>query len=385
MQTESWRLDMSRRAQFTLIFFALLILLLIIFLNFPVDVVNTPAWLAAFQLQLNALVYALIPYGVVGLLGAIVAIAELSSTFQTYPREALRTRWASVLVVINIVSAILALIITRITMPEMNPVLQVLAVGVGFQALIRTRFILAKPINGRGEGEISLNLGWLYDQFQNLCRTQIDLELMNNRRTAVTRLLEYYPSLAELYDIAWYTIIARATLSDDEEAARLAELEKLIDPKAPEQFARTSIALMVLENGGQAYVDLLLDQAMDMEGDMADALPVPQAMTTEKLVWELIESYSVDELVALTSRLTDDQRVCDWVKEAAAPDPGTSEANRKSAIAHFLVQQLSAEVLQNALQEEEAPASSPDAASGPPVPPTSPISPVADAVATEEE
>jgi hypothetical protein len=277
------------------------------------------------------------------------------------------------------------LIITRITMPEMNPVLQVLAVGVGFQALIRTRFILAKPINGRGEGEISLNLGWLYDQFQNLCRTQIDLELMNNRRTAVTRLLEYYPSLAELYDIAWYTIIARATLSDDEEAARLAELEKLIDPKAPEQFARTSIALMVLENGGQAYVDLLLDQAMDMEGDMAAALPVPQAMTTEKLVWELIESYSVDELVALTSRLTEDQRVCDWVKEAAAPDPGTSEANRKSAIAHFLVQQLSAEVLQNALQKEEAPASSPGAAPGPSVPPTSPISPVADAVATEEE
>lgn len=385
MQTESWRLDLSRRAQFTLIFFALLILLLIIFLNFPADVVNTPAWLVALQIQLNALVYALIPYGVVGLLGAIVAIAELSSTFQTYPREALRTRWASVLIVINIISAILALIITRITTPEMNPVLQVLAVGVGFQALIRTRFVLAKPINGRGEGEISLNLGWLYDQFQNLCRTQIDLELMNNRRTAVTRLLEYYPSLAELYDIAWYTVIARATLSDDEEAARLAELEKLIDPKAPEQFARTSIALMVLENGGQAYVDLLLDQAMDMGGELADAPPVPQAMTTEKLVWELIETYSLDELVGLTTRLTSDQQVCAWVEEAAAPDPGTSEANRKSAIAHFLVQQLSAEVLQNALQEEEAVASPPEPAPGPSVPPTSPISPVADAVATEEE
>lgn len=377
MQNESWRLDLSRRAQVTLIFLALLGLILIIFLNFPADAVNMPAWVAALQTQLNALVYALAPYGVVGLLGAIVAIAELSSTFQTYPREALRTRWAGVLIAINIVAAILALIITRLTMPQMNPVLQVLAVGVGFQTLIRTRFILAKPIDGSGEGEISLNLGWLYDQFQNLCRTQIDLELMNNRRTAVTRLLDYYPSLAELYDIAWYTIIARATLSEDEEAARLAELEKLIDPKAPEQFARTSIALMVLENGGQAYVDLLLDQAMDGDEETADTPSIPHAMTTEKLVWELVETYSLDELVALANRLTDDDRVCDWIEQAAAPDSGASEANRKSAIAHFLVQQLSAEVLQNALHQEEISSAVPAPAPGPEAPPT-PITPPVD-------
>src|SRR5690606_13607258 len=131
-----------------------------------------------------------------------------------------------------------------------------------------------------------LNLGWLYDQFQNLARTQIDLELMNKRRTAVTRLLEYYPSLAELYDIAWYTITARATLTREQEEQRKADLDKLFDPKAPENFAKSSIALMILENGGQAYVELLLTQAMQMLSP--EAMALKKSSSGDNLVRELV-------------------------------------------------------------------------------------------------
>ncbi|MCB8968414.1 MAG: hypothetical protein R3E31_13400 [Chloroflexota bacterium] len=341
-QDNTQAFGLSRLELILLASLAFIALFLIIFINFPTDNPNTASWLPTVQNQLRELLDALIPYGIVGALGCVVAIAELTSTFQTYPRAALQTRWARILILINMIAAVLALVITRLTLPTMNPVLQVLSVGVGFQGLIRTKFVLAKPIGGEGEGEISVNLGWLYDQFQNLCRTQIDLELMNNRRTAVIHLLDYYPSLAELYDIAWYTIIARATLSPTEEAAKLAELEKLIDPKAPEQFARSSIALMILENGGPGYVNLLLDQAMTEQRVEAPT----RAVSSENLVWQLVETYSLPELVTFTEQLTSATDVLTWVHNAAKPDPNATEASQKAAIAHFLLQQIGADAIQ---------------------------------------
>jgi hypothetical protein len=278
-------------------------------------------------------------------------MAELVSTFQTYPREALRTRWSWILIVVNVVAAIIALIVVRVTMTEMNPSLQILSVGVGFQAIIRTRFVLAKRIGDDGaEGEVALNLGWLYDQFQNLARTQIDLELMNKRRTAVTRMLDYYPSMAELYDIAWYTITSRATLTREQEEQRKADLEKLLDPKAPENFAKSSIALMILENGGQAYVELLLTQAM--QGLNPEATPMAKPTSADRLIWQLVENYSLAEMVQLTKKIARSESVVSYVIEAAKPDPDVKTANQKATIAHFLVQQIGAEPLQQALAEE---------------------------------
>lgn len=319
-------------------------ILLFVLLSLPAEELSLPAWYRALQSWLRGVSGALAPFFFVGLLGAVVALAELVSTFKTYPREALRTQWAQILVFINVVTAILALIIVEVTMPQMNPVLRVLSVGVGFQALIRTRFVLAKPIDGRQEGEVSLNLGWLYDQFQNLCRTQIDLELMKNRRTAVSQLLHHYPTLAELYDIAWYTIIARATLSLEDEKARLDELEKLLDPKAPEQFARTSIALMILENGGQAYVVLLLSQAEEMSAGTAVS-----ATTADALVRQMMQTCTLPEMVQLAENITDVPKIQEWVVQAAAPSPDTTEAEQKSAIAHFLVQNVGTEQVRQAI------------------------------------
>ncbi len=312
---------------------------------------TTPAWVEPLQENVYGLTARFAPYVLVGLLGATVAIAELVSTFQTYPREALRARWAWILITVNVVAAIIALVVVRVTMTEMNPSLQILSVGVGFQAIIRTRFVLAKRIGDDGqEGEVALNLGWLYDQFQNLARTQIDLELMNKRRTAVTRLLEYYPSMAELYDIAWYTITARATLTREQEEQRKADLEKLLDPKAPENFAKSSIALMILENGGQAYVELLLTQAMQMLSP--EAMALNKSNNGDNLVREMVDKYSLDELVALTEKVAHSQKVVDYVKEAAKPDPAANTANQKATIAHFLVQQIGTDPLQKAVEVE---------------------------------
>jgi len=344
------RTQFTRRLKIFIALFLLILTALITIIVFPITE-TTPTWVEPLQTNVYGFMARISPYILVGLLGATVATAELVSTFQTYPREALRTRWAWVLIGVNVVAAMIALVVVRVTMTEMNPSLQILSVGVGFQAIIRTRFVLAKRIGDDGaEGEVALNLGWLYDQFQNLARTQIDLELMNNRRTAVTRLLDYYPSMAELYDIAWYTITSRATLTREQEEQRKADLEKLLDPKAPENFAKSSIALMILENGGQAYVELLLTQAM--QGLSPEAMALGKPSSTDQLIWQLVENYSLPEMVTLAEKLCSSEKAIIYVREAAQPDPEANTANQKATIAHFLVQQIGVEPLQTELEEQ---------------------------------
>ncbi len=344
------RTKFTRRLKIFIGLFLLILVALITIIVFPITE-TTPAWVEPLQTNVYGFMARISPYILVGLLGATVATAELVSTFQTYPREALRTRWAWILIGVNVVAAMIALVVVRVTMTEMNPSLQILSVGVGFQAIIRTRFVLAKRIGDDGqEGEVALNLGWLYDQFQNLARTQIDLELMNKRRTAVTRLLDYYPSMAELYDIAWYTITSRATLTREQEEQRKGDLEKLLDPKAPENFAKSSIALMILENGGQAYVELLLTQAM--QGLSPEAMAQIKPTSADKLIWQLVNNYSLEEMVTLTEKVANSEKVVDYVTNAAKPDPNVKTSNQKATIAHFLVQQIGVEPLQEVLVED---------------------------------
>jgi hypothetical protein len=319
-----------------------LFLVLVVFLAFPMETVSLQPWAPALQAQLRVLVSQGWPFAAVALLGAMVGLGEIASTFPNYPREALRTRWARNLILVNAIAAALAFGIAQAYTPTTNLILMVLGVGIGFQAIIRTRFTLAKQIGGSGENDVSLNLGWLYEQFQNLCKTQIDLELMNGRRTAVTRLIERYPTLAELHDIAEYTIISRATLTPDEAKARMAELDTLFDPKAPANFARTSIALKILENGGQTYVDLLLSQP---------ETAAPEAAIPEDVVKRLMDKYSLADLVTLAMQLTTTPQEHDYIQGAAQPVAGVGKASQKAAIAHFLVQRVGVETVLKAIAE----------------------------------
>lgn len=320
-------------------------LLPLIFLAFPVVAdESSPSQPAAPALpeQLPDWLTQVAPYyGIVILLGVIVGLAEISSTFPNYPREALRTRWAKLLILINALAATLAFWLARTYASTANLALLAIGVGIGFQALIRTRFTLAKQIGGSGN-DIELNLGWLYDQFQHLCKTQIDLELMQGRRTSVTQLLERYPSLTELHGIAAYTVTARTTLSQDEQRVRLDALEKLLDPKVPADLARASIALRILENGGQAYVELLLHQS---------ATSVPGTVTPENLIKQMVDKYSLSELVALTKRLTSSPELHNWVEQAAQPTPDAPETSQKIAIAQRLMNEVGVEAVRQEMEK----------------------------------
>jgi hypothetical protein len=291
------------------------------------------------QEQLQAWLTPLAPYGLVVLLGAIVGLAEISSTFPSYPREALRTRWARLLILVNMGAAALAFWVARIMAPDANLALLVVGVGIGFQALIRTRFTLAKQIGGT-DGNIEINLGWLYDQFQHLCKTQIDLELMKGRRTAVTQLFTRYPTLRDLHSTATYTLLARATLTEEERKARRTALDAMLDPKVPDDVARTGLALSILENGGTEYVELLLGQPSE------EALPVA---SPENLVKQLVEKYNLGDLVELAKKIITVPEVVAWIEQSATEN--APEADRKAAIAHKLVEHAGVEVVQKELAE----------------------------------
>jgi len=316
------------------VFFILLLVALIVFLALPLA---SPPWIVALQMAIRAGA----PYGIVALFGGIVGLAEISSTFPHYPREALRTRWARLLILVNALAAILAFWLARLFALDAHPALLVVGVGIGFQAIIRTQFTLAKQLGG-SKGDISFNMGWLYEQFQHLCKTQIDLELMHGRRQAVTRLLERYPTLPELHGIATYTILARTTLTAEEQSAQRQTLDAMLDPQVPADVARTSVALRILGNGGAEYVELLLSQP---------AMQAPRLVTPENLVKQLVNTYTLHELVKVAKQATVSPEVHDWIEQAASPADDAPEASRKAAIAHALVQHPGVDAVQRLLEQ----------------------------------
>ncbi len=54
-------------------------------------------------------------------------------------------------------------------------------------------------------------------------------------------------------------------------------------------------------------------------------------------------------MVELTEAITHVPEIREWVRRAALPSPDTTKAEQKSAVAHFLVQHVGIEQVQQAL------------------------------------
>jgi hypothetical protein len=289
------------------------------------------------QTQLREALVTLAPYLVVGTLGAAVGLAELSKTFSDYPREAIAARWGQYLIWLNAIAAMFAFFVARLYAPsDTNIILLILGVGLGFPALIRTNFTYAKELGGKGSADSSVNIGWLYEQFQYLCKKQIDLELMAYRRMLVDRLLGRFATVQELYQTAIYTLNARATLTPEEEAAKLAELQNAIDPKLPADLARLNLGLLILEMGGVTYVDLLTRSK-----GMGVAAAGGEEVSVDAVVKELRELPLADLRALALGALTapEDQ---ERVKSLCEPAPGIPEVTQRASVARLLVDRVGA-------------------------------------------
>jgi hypothetical protein len=315
-----------------------------LFLATPLEGAGAPEMLLTVQSQMRRALEALSPYLFVGLLGAMVGLAELSKTFSDYPREAIAARWGQYLVWLNALAAMFAFFVARLyTPPETNQIVLVLSVGFGFPALIRTKFTFAKELGGESAADSSVNIGWLYDQFQYLCKKQIDLELMSYRRMQVDRLMNRFSTVQELYQTAIYTLNARAALTPEEETAKRDELQKAIDPRLPADLARLNLGLLILELGGVSYVDLLTRGRVVPGAAKAAAGGVE--VSVDSAVKELcalpLAELAQTALGALAA-LEDQQRV----RNLAEPVPGIPEMTQKASVARYLVDHVGASAAQ---------------------------------------
>lgn len=360
--------DLRNRFNFWATFSLIAIATLAVLLAMPLDLINLNPVVLQLQTRTKDALGSLTPFIAVGTLGAAVGLAELTSTFEDYPREAIMTQWGQYLIWLNGGTAVLAFFIVRFYAPaETNIFLLILMVGLGFPTLIRTNFTFAKQFGGDSKGDMGINLGWLYEQFQTLCKKQIDVELMTFRRKQVDRLLARYPTVQELYQTALYTIKARATFTKAEEETKLSELQQKIDPKFPIEAARTEIGLLILEVGGLAYVDLLVEARRDAPVPVAAAVAeasrgaaAPAAATaalaggapdSESVVKKLVEM-PLDDLVSFGVSLLNASEDQDWVKKAAQPQGNITEVKQKAPIAYYLVSRLGVEAIVRALQSK---------------------------------
>lgn len=284
---------------------------------------------------------AVVPYLVVTLLGVIVGLAELASTFADYPMDAVVSGWGLGLVGLNGMMAAIVFAVVRFYAPETNLFLLVLGVGIGFQALIRTKFTLAKQFSGGEGGDLSLNLGWLYEQFQALCKTQIDQALMRRRQPMVQQLVERYPSQLALFNMAYYTVVARRTFTPEEEAQQLAELtRRLQDPSLPDEVIRMTLALHILETGGEGHARALIEAASRRAPSAAAAAEMPDR---EAVTRGLAERLDLDALKGLALEVVERVAAGDvrdeWQAyvEGTADDAASPEPVRRTSLARFIV------------------------------------------------
>jgi len=337
---------------------ALLILLIVTvgaFLLAPLDLLGASSNIVIFQTQALITFEKLLPYIFVAVLGGGVGLAELSSTFSDTPREAIATRWGQLLIWINALAAMLAFILVQIYAPkDLNPLILIIGVGVGFPAIIRTKFTLAKQFGGASDaGGLNVNIGWLYEQFQLLCKKQIDLELMTSRLERVEKMLATY-STPQLYTIARYTLKARATLTTEEAAARTEELKNIInDSEGGPQSTKMNLALLILELGGRSYVDRLIKEAdkpaASGQSVTAALLSDTTADVSTEAVAKQLTQLPLPQLVGLAKDLLKAPEDQAYIDKTATPSATLSEVKLKAPIAYYVISKAGAQVALQAL------------------------------------
>lgn len=197
-----------------------------------------------------------LPYVIVVILGGVVGIAEVIATFSQTPRDAFRTYWAWILVAVNMGVAAGVLAIAQIYAKDANPGLLAVAVGVGLPTMIRTKFTVAKQFMG-GE-ELSINVGWLYDQLLGWFKTEIDIAVVNDRQKVISQLLQKIPEADKLKDIAHTVLQGRSLFTDVEVKKREDYLNGIATSNIPDGAKRVAFAKFIWDMGGKEYIENLI-------------------------------------------------------------------------------------------------------------------------------
>lgn len=129
-----------------------------------------------------------LPYLLAGALAVLWGFVELAQTFESDLGRALRSRWALVFLSGNLLlteGLFLALDFTLRVEPPQRVLLGIL-VGLGWQAVLRTRIHLFQPLGEQHEA-IAISVLDLYRRFQRFCWRQIDRALIVERMALLDR------------------------------------------------------------------------------------------------------------------------------------------------------------------------------------------------------
>jgi len=131
-------------------------------------------------------------YVVTAFLSIIWAASEIISVFHVTPLRALRTWGALFLMIVNALFACLALAAVLQVAPNSANLFTAIIVGLGWQALVRSKINLYKPLPGEpGSKGLSLPVDEIYERLQTFARRSIDQSLARER----IRLLEQAQAL----------------------------------------------------------------------------------------------------------------------------------------------------------------------------------------------
>ncbi len=219
---------------------------------------SVPSWVPGIHQGTLLVLHDVAPYLLVFSFGALIGVAEVANSYPAFSSEALRTKWAFMLVMFN---ALATLIVYSIVMAYSSsvdhPLLRTFVIAVGFAVLLRTRFVIARDLTSKADGEgISVNFGWLYSRVQQVCRQQIEQELMSQRRYGIHRLLDLYSDQESLHRIAVHSIQVCAP-------DRVGELRQILDDMGaedvPDTVRRARMAQFVADTAGRKYVGFLVE------------------------------------------------------------------------------------------------------------------------------
>jgi hypothetical protein len=208
----------------------------------------------------GALLTGFAPYVLVFSVGAGLGAAEVIATFPRAAMDALGTRWAVGLVLINGLASVLVLSVAYSGLRETgHPVAWSLAVAVGFTVLIRTRFVLARDLRGHETGAgAALDVGWPYGRLQHVCREGIDADLLRRPDYAARRLAEACPDTDALIRIAERAIAAGDPGEVDRWRARL---DGILAEDAAPPIARARLARLAVATSSCDEIRLLIENA----------------------------------------------------------------------------------------------------------------------------
>ena len=199
------------------------------------------------------------PYGFVTALAFAWAMAEIVQTFSSDVRRALKSGWAWLFILLNVVFSLLVFAFARLVVPASTSVWPLaLGVGVGWQTLLRTSVNLLQPLSVEGGQTVSVSLADLYGRFQRFCRDQIDRTLVEERikllKQAQGLPIETLEQEVRLY--AYASLI--------HEPDRVEQFIVKLRSKTPNQRS-LMLASYLLREGGYAFLKTRL-HAMDREG-----------------------------------------------------------------------------------------------------------------------